>query len=339
VKKFCICVDVGATRLRVGLGMYNGEIIDVLEESTQNVVLKYRDSNAISIEICNLVDKLLTKHNLSIEDIEGIGIGSIGPLDIKRGIIVKPPNLPISDIEYDIKNYIEDKYRVRVVVLNDCVTAVWGEKWFGVGRDYKNIVYVTFSTGIGGGVIVNDTLLLGADGNAHEVGHVVVDTSENALRCGCGGLGHWEAYCSGVGIPKFAEKLAREELAREYQNSPIKKFKFEKYDEFTRAFFKYLNDGDEFCLKMFEKICKFNAIGISTIIHYYNPEIIILGGSIALNNPDKILQFRKYLTQYLMRGIRIPEIRITSLGDYAILKGAIALVFNTPLTYTQFVTK
>ncbi len=332
--RYCICVDIGATRLRVGIGREDGHILNVVECSTREVVLKYRDSTAIARGIEELVNKLMNRHN--IERIEGIGIGSIGPLDIKRGIITKPPNLPISDQDYDIKKYLEDRYKVKVILLNDCVTAVWGEKWFGAGKNHNNIVYITFSTGIGGGIIVNNTLLLGADGNAHEIGHVVVDPSDDALRCGCGGLGHWEAYCSGIGIPRFAKKLAEREFSQEYSRSPIRNIDFDNYNEFTRKFFEYLRNGDKFCNMVFERISRLNAIGIATVIHYYNPEIIILGGSIAINNEDEIMKFRRYLDNYLMRGIRVPKFVVSPLGEYAILKGAIALIFHTPSTYLRY---
>ncbi len=333
----CICVDIGATRLRVGIGLENGDIVDVLEVNTREVVSKRRDEYSIAIAIEDLTRKLLSRNNMRIEDIEGIGIGSIGPLDVRRGVIVKPPNLPISDVDYIVRQYLEDRFGKKVVMLNDCVTAVWGEKWYGAGKDLSNIVYVTFSTGIGGGVIVNDTLLLGADGNAHEVGHVTVDPSPNALRCGCGGVGHWEAYCSGIGIPRFCRYLAEGELKDLYQRSQIYGLDFENYDLFTRKFFEYLKQGDEFCKHVFDRICRLNAIGMSTIVHYYNPELVVIGGSIAINNSDEILQFRKYIGQYVMKGVRVPDFRISPLGDFAILKGAVALVFNTPSTYVKLV--
>ncbi|NPA69788.1 MAG: ROK family protein [Crenarchaeota archaeon] len=334
---YCICVDIGATRLRVGLGTKSGDILDVVERSTRDVVLQWRDEYSIARGIEDLIRNVLSRNNVDLDNIAGIGIGSIGPLDVKRGIIVHPPNLPLSDIDYIVKEYLEDKFGKKVIMLNDCVTAVWGEKWYGAGKECSNIVYVTFSTGIGGGVIVNDTLLLGADGNAHEIGHVTVDPRPDALRCGCGGLGHWEAYCSGIGIPRFSKMLAETELRKLYEKSPIREIGFENYDLFTRKFFEYLKQGDEFCRAVFDKICLFNAIGISTVIHYYNPELIIIGGSIAINNRDEILQFRKYLNMFVMKGIRIPIFEISPLGDYAILKGAIALVFNTPPTYVKFV--
>ncbi|NPB01244.1 MAG: ROK family protein [Crenarchaeota archaeon] len=334
---YCICVDIGATRLRVGLGIRSGEILDIVEKSTREIVLEWKDELSIARGIEDLIRRLLSKNNVDLDKIVGIGIGSIGPLDVRRGVIVHPPNLPLADIDYVVKDYLEDKFGKKVVMLNDCVTAVWGEKWYGAGKECSNIVYVTFSTGIGGGVIVNDTLLLGADGNAHEVGHVTVDPRPDALRCGCGGIGHWEAYCSGIGIPRFCKLLADNELKSLYERSLIKGVDFQNYDLFTRKFFEYLKQNDEFCKQVFEKISFFNAVGMSTVIHYYNPEIIIIGGSIAINNSDEILQFRKYLNLFLMRGIRVPEFRISPLGDYAILKGAIALVFNTPPTYVKFV--
>ncbi len=334
--RWCICADIGASRLRVALARDDGTIVEQQEVKTTDVVQRNpNDELVIANAIIELASKLLSKHAVHVSELAGIGIGSIGPLDLRRGTIVKSPNLPNPELEYPLTEPIKDKFKVPVYLANDCVTAVWGEVTYGKGRNFENVVYITMSTGIGGGAVVNGTLLLGADGNAHEVGHVIVDTSDDALVCGCGGKGHWEAYCSGIGIPKL---IKREIEKQKEVESPIVDIvrKYKDPRDVTVEFFRLLKEGDKFCRYVFDKICIYNARGVSTVIHLYNPEIIILGGSIVLNNSDLILEFKKYLPEYLMRGFREPTFTITEFGDQVVLVGAAALVFNTPPSLKRF---
>lgn len=339
MEKPIVCIDIGATRLRVGLGYRNGEIFNKVEFSTRLVIEENPTSKyVIADKLINVIESLLKRHNFSKNDLLGIGIGSIGPINLRSGIICKSPNLPYKQ-DYEIIKPLKEYFNTKVIMLNDCVAAVWGEKIFGIGKKYSNIVYVTFSTGIGGGVIVNNNLLLGKDGNAHEIGHVVVDTSENALICGCGGKGHWEAYCSGINIPKFIRKyIVERRLIHEFSQSLLGKLsKYDLNNITTEQFFKAINQGDSLSYRIFTEFSKFNAAGFATITHYYDPEIIIIGGAVALRNRSIFLkETLNYLDQFIMKGIRKPIITYTELGEDIVLKGALALIASTPKVMEEY---
>ncbi|HDN01509.1 MAG TPA: ROK family protein, partial [Candidatus Bathyarchaeota archaeon] len=192
-EKLAIGVDLGGTNVRVALGNSNGRILKKIYEKTD----KSRGPEGISKQIIRMIN-LLVSEETSIKKIEGIGIGSAGPLDIKKGGLMKPTNFPFDFVP--LVKPLEEEYGLPTCLLNDCVAAVMGEKHFGLGRNHDNLVYITISTGIGGGIYVNGHLLIGKDGNAHEIGHFTIDF-EGRLICGCGRRGHWEAYCSGNGIP------------------------------------------------------------------------------------------------------------------------------------------
>jgi predicted NBD/HSP70 family sugar kinase len=136
--------------------------------------------------------------------VAGIGLASIGPLDLKRGGMAKPANLPYEFVA--LVGPLEEALGIKVHLMNDANAAALGEWTFGAGRTHDNLAYVTISTGIGGGAIVDRHLLIGKDGNAAEIGHVVVDPT-GRLTCGCGRKGHWEAYCSGRNLPRLAMML------------------------------------------------------------------------------------------------------------------------------------
>lgn len=261
-----------------------------------------------------------------IKDIEGIGIGSIGPLDPERGAIISSPNMPFKSIS--LIEPIKRKYNVPTFLLNDCTTAAIGEKEYGAGKEVDNLVYVTLSTGIGGGAYVDDHLLLGKDRNAVEIGHFTVE-SVGRLQCGCGKWGHWEAYCSGENIPKFVKMLLEEKKEEKNESLLMKLAEGNKNGITTKMLYKAANTGDKLSLEMVQNIGRINAIGFGNVINAYDPSIITVGGTITLKNPDLILKpIKRHVEDYTIN--RMPNIRITPLRDNAVLYGALALVFNCP---------
>ena len=264
---------------------------------------------------------MLNRASVNVGDVKGIGIGTIGPLDLKKGVITKPANLQLGEVP--LREPLEDKFKVPVYILNDCVAAVVGEKVFGAGKHLENLVYITISTGIGSGVFVNGTLLLGKDGNAHEVGHMVVDI-EGKIVCGCGKRGHWEAYASGTGIPKYAKYLLETKFGKEAEKSSIYA-KAMAGILTAKDVYDAAKQGDEIALKIVEEVGRINAIGIANVINIYDPSLITLGGSVVLKNVNLVLDpILRNVSKYTIN--RIPEIMITPLGEDIVLLGAIGSV-------------
>ncbi|GAI94384.1 unnamed protein product, partial [marine sediment metagenome] len=189
-------VDIGATNVRVASGDVEGLTEKVVERTDRE-----NGPKGVSAQIIRLV------RSLEIEELAAIGVGSIGPIDIGTGSIVNTPNFPFKEIP--VLEPLTFEFHVPVRMLNDCAAAVLGEKMYGAGKGLRNLVYVTLSTGLGGGAIVDGHVLIGKDGNAVEVGHLTIDP-DSPLVCGCGCRGHWEAYSSGRNIPKYARLLLRE---------------------------------------------------------------------------------------------------------------------------------
>lgn len=309
-------VDLGATNVRIALADMNGKILSKKTEKTMG-------GTGLDVvkQIIEMGENALKSLNITKNRVKAIGIGSIGPLDLKKGLVVNPPNLRVGIIP--IVEGLGEHFKTRVRLLNDCVAAVLGEKKFGAGRDLENIVYVTISTGIGSGVIVDGHLLLGKDGNAHEVGHTVVD-KEGLLECGCGKRGHWEAYCSGRGIANYAKLLLEKTDVEFLDKSLLAKYCDANLSKITsELFFKAVKDNDELALRILDKINMLNAIGFANIIDMYDPELITVGGSVVLHNSEHILKpVREQVSQYAMN--RLPEIKLTLLGEDVVLYGALA---------------
>ena len=316
MNKLALGVDIGATNTRVAIGDLSG----ILFKTSEKTVNK-GDEYTVAEQIIKLAEKIPEK---LIRRIAGVGIGSIGPINIRRGVIVNPPNLPFKKV-FVVEPLI-DRFRVPVYLVNDCVAAVIGEKFFGAGGKVDNLVYVTISTGIGCGAYVNGNLLLGKDGNAHEAGHMVVDF-RGRLKCGCGGRGHWEAYCSGRNIPNYAKLILRKIGKVGVKESSL----YRDFENLTsEAVFLNARMGDYLALKIVREIGRLNAIGFANIVNMYDPSLITVGGALILRNIDLTIPIiRRSIVRYTIN--RIPRIIPTPLGEDAVLYGAIALALNPPV--------
>lgn len=321
MKEYYIGVDVGATWIRIAIAMRNGSIIEKIVKRTPREGDRYTIANLI-IEI------IKTSLSNYLENVKAIGIGTAGPMDLATGVVTNAPNIPIRTFE--LARPIQEALAKPVIMANDCVTAVWGEKVFGLGKGYENVVYITISTGIGGGMIVNNLLLLGKMGNAHEIGHIVVDVS-GKMRCGCGGYGHWEAYASGANIPKFASLLLREwSLSDEEKESRI----YKAYKESllsSELIYSAAKEGDRLALRIIDEVNKYNLAGFENIVNLYDPEVITVGGSVALKNKELVIdRIREGLKRSLGVVTPLPKIEPTAFEDDIVLIGAIALAVHPP---------
>ncbi len=321
-----IGIDIGATFIRAGLFKSGGELVRKVKKPFPRSGFEgYIKS--IVIDICgDLCGKDLSR-------VSGVGVGSIGPLDLSKGYVPETPNAPIKSFR------IVDPLRelgLRVVLANDCAAAVWGERLLGLARGYDNVLYITISTGIGGGAIVDGNLLIGKDGNAHEIGHLVVDYS-SSIRCGCGGYGHWEGIASGINIPKsFSEYISRSGLCKS-QESPLCGKTLEGAIE-AGEIFEHYSRGDPIAMRYVDEyLMMINAAGIASAINAYDPEILILGGSVALNNREAFTKgLERYLDRYIT--VRKPKILFTGFGEDVGIYGAAALSINPPRSLEKYIS-
>jgi len=291
VKEY-LAVDLGATNLRAGI--WNGER-----------VTDKKKTSMVGINVHQVVEFLKDYALGSGYNFKSIGLASAGPLDVKRGII-----RPINWIDKEIKivKILEEELGVKVYLQNDCVASVLAERVMGAGKEIDNLLYITMSTGIGAGVIVNGHILLGKDGNAHEIGHLVVNYDDN-IKCGCGGESHWEAYCGGSSMPKFFKKYSGIDVAN------------------SREIFEKARSGISVA-QNFVKLCsKISAAGIGSAINAYDPELVTIGGSVFLNNVDLLLdEINKWIKQYVIN--KMPRIIPTPLDHDIPLIGAGILANN-----------
>lgn len=301
--KYAIAVDLGATNLRVAIGDENGKFIAKVKEKT----VRKGNENAIGEQVVEIINSLKKPKNII-----GVGIGSVGSFDFKKGAKLIFYNNAIGEINL---NNISKGLKLPIFILNDCNAGVLGEKIFGIGKKYKNLIYITISSGIGAGAIASGKLILGRDGSAMEAGHMVMDY-ESKMKCDCGKKGHWEAYCSAGDMPKYFKVWLKENK----KQSPKGKISAE-------IIFERAKKGDKITLDFIDELGKINAVAIANLIDIFNPGLITLGGAVVLGNKRLILEpLKKYIKDYSYNPI--PEIKITPLGQDIILYGALSAVFS-----------
>lgn len=311
-----IGVDLGGTWVRVVLA---GEEGNFVEKATERVDIS--SSEAISRQMIRLARYLCKKHDFDVKTIRGVGIASAGPLVQKEGMLVHPPNLPFERVL--LTKPITEELGLPACLINDCVGAALGENKFGTAKACDNFVYITISTGIGGGVIENGTLLLGKDGNGHEIGHFVIDC-EGRLICGCGKRGHWEAYCSGRNIPNYVRMRVKELPEKVVMESLLAKRLGRSLSKMVAAdLFAAAKEGDQMSSRLIHEIGVLNAMGFATVINAYDPSLITVGGTVTLKNKTAVLSpIRRHVKDYALN--RVPRITVTPLGDDVVLYGAVA---------------
>ena len=265
--KYLIGVDIGGTKISVVLGTLGGRILDKKVLSTQ----VGRKSKQSIQELITTIQTLLIRHRIR-KDLAGIGIGVPGPVDPKKERIERSPNLPSWE-KIPIRSILHSKFKCPVYLENDANAAALGEKYFGVGRKAKNLVYLTVSTGIGSGIILNGELVRGISGAAGEIGHTTVEI--NGEKCLCGKKGCLETYSSGTAIAKFmkrALKSGKKSNILKFANS-IDQINGKHVSEAS-------NSGDRLAIEIRRRAADYLGTAIGNLINLINPDCIILGGGV-----------------------------------------------------------
>lgn len=302
-------VDIGATNLRAAIGTEDGNIINRLTCPTP----RSPTGDEVTDSIIKIIQSLCDDIGITPSDLSAAGLGSVGPLN--EGCIVNPANFSGNPERIELVDpLIHFLDTDRIHLESDTTCGVIGERHYAdSGSD--DMVYVTFSTGIGAGVLSSGTLLTE---NTGEVGHFTLD-SEGSMQCHCGGYGHWEAYAGGKNIPRYASHLQREldidtNLPTASAGLTAKKI--------------FDNVGhDELADLVIDRVGQWNTIGIANVIHAFAPSYIAIGGAIAQNNPKQILPpIQQKVQKNLLSDS--PEIGLTKVGDDVVLKGALHLAIN-----------
>ena len=267
-----IGLDIGGTKCAVILGSLDKEgNIKVIDKQVYVTA-----ENPLPPQMFPLlqsgIEKLLRKFSLSSKDIASIGISCGGPLDSKTGVIMSPPNLPGWD-NVEIVKYFEKQLSIPTAIQNDANACALAEWKFGAGRGTQNMIFLTFGTGLGAGLILDGKLYAGTNDNGGEVGHIRL---ADFGPVGYGKSGSFEGFCSGSGIAQLARFKAMEKLQMGEKVSFCKDSS-ELSTITAQTVAKAADNGDELALEIFETSGTYLGKGLSILIDILNPECIVIG--------------------------------------------------------------
>jgi glucokinase len=206
---------------------------------------------------------------------------------------------------------------LKVKAGNDANVAALGESWVGGGKGYRNMVLVTLGTGVGGGIILNGSLLAGSNGAAGEIGHIFVNDAETAA-CGCGKHGCLEQYASATGIVR----LARQILNGTDENSSMREYS----DLSAKIVFDCAKAGDKLALEAVEKACYYLGIALAHISQVIDPEVFVIGGGVSKAGTIITDTVKKYYNGHVMDSLKNKEFKLATLGNDAGIYGAAKLI-------------
>ena len=284
---YIIGVDIGGTKISVCIANDKGKII--LSERTLTAPLK--TAKAGTDAIIKLIEKVLKKSKIKRHLIKAIGISSPGPLDSKKGILLTPPNLP-GWHNQKITEPLQKAFKLPTFLSNDANAAVLAEYYFGGAKKTSNMIYLTMSTGIGGGIILRDRLIVGKTETAGEVGHMILDLK--GPKCACGMSGCFEAFCGGKSMALRAQALIKKNKIKTKMIQHAGSIN--KID--AASLVEAVKEKDPFALKFWEEFIERSAQAIGILIMAFNPEVIVLGTIVIHAKNLFLTPFRKKLKKY-----------------------------------------
>ena len=315
-------IDVGGTKCAV----VNGSISpDNQITITGKSVFPTETAKGFKQTLDNIyshIDESLVKTGLKPKDLEAIGISCGGPLDSKKGVIMSPPNLPGWD-NIPIVELIEKRYGVKTSVQNDANACALAEWKYGAGRGFDNVIFLTFGTGMGSGLILNGRLYAGTNDMAGEVGHIRL---ERTGPVGYGKAGSFEGFCSGGGIAQLAQTAAMEKLQMGETVSFCEGFE-RLHDITAKSVAEAAFAGDATAIEVYRVCANYLGRALSVLIDVLNPEVIVLGSiygrAQALIEPEMRSVMERECVSHAFRVCRVVSAGLgESIGDYAALSVA-----------------
>jgi glucokinase len=277
VAKIVLSIDLGGTKILTVLVDENGTILSRDHTPTPAA----RGPDAVIEAIMSSSDQVLKHVKVEMKDITAVSIAAAGPSDMQKGILFTSPNLP-GWKNVHLKDILSQKTGKPTYFLNDARAAALGEFYFGSAKGSKDCIYVTISTGIGGGIIINNELYTGAAGTAGEIGHTVID--DDGPLCNCGNKGCWEMLASGTALAESAKRQIKEgtqtSITR-FAGGDIEKVNAQAINEAAI-------DGDQLAQQLISRTAYYLGVGFANLINIFSPELIVIGGGLS-NIGDRLL--------------------------------------------------
>ncbi|MCD6356174.1 MAG: ROK family protein [Anaerolineaceae bacterium] len=305
---YLIAVDIGGTNIRSALFHANRDSYIKINK------IKTRPSTEKTVTPLDQI--LLSIKNIWPKEGKVLGICAAAPgsILVDEGVVLLAPNIP-GWKNISLAKELEKIFSTRVLVNNDARMAAYGEWKKGAGIGHNNLLYITISTGLGGGIIVNGKLLQGEKGLATEVGHITI--VEGGDLCGCGKSGHLEAYSSGTAIENFV----RSQIKKSPESGNFFRSPSPKASEIATA----AREGSPLAKEAFYRAGYYLGVGIANYLHIFNPSCVIIGGGVSRSESLYFESFRKSLEAHVLNREYLKNLTISraKLGDNSGLIGCV----------------
>ncbi|MCC8136449.1 MAG: ROK family glucokinase [Ruminococcus sp.] len=313
--KYYVGIDLGGTNIVAGVVDENYSIIAKASTKTNCP----RPEKEIADDMAKMALQAVENANLTIDDIEWVGVGTPGIANSSTGIIEYSNNLGFKNTP--MVKYIQETIDKPVFIENDANAAAYGEYVAGAAKGAKNAVCITLGTGVGGGIIIDGKIYAGSNFAGAEIGHTVIEV--DGAQCSCGRKGCFEAYSSATGLIR----MTKEAMAADDPESIMNKMAEEKGKVTARTAFDAMRAGDKSAKAVVDKYIKYLAAGITNTINIFQPDVLCIGGGVC-NEGDPLLLPVKALVKeevYTRNSDKNTEIVIAKLGNDAGIIGAALL--------------
>ena len=263
-------IDLGGTKILTAVANSQGKILS----RDHSITPAKKGHDAVIQSILESAHRALEQANIAISALTAIGVGAPGISNPETGILFTSPNLP-GWRDVPLRDIMQKKLGRKAFLINDANAAALGELYFGAARGARNFIYITISTGIGGGIVIDGKIYSGAIGTAGEVGHMTID--DDGPICNCGNRGCWETLASGTALAREARYRINEGVTTsilEYAGGDVEKVT-------AQVIHSAAEHGDSLAKELIARTGYYVGVGLANLINIFNPELIVIGGGLS----------------------------------------------------------
>ncbi|MBO0423931.1 ROK family glucokinase [Enterococcus plantarum] len=316
--KKLIGIDLGGTTIKFAILTTDGDVQQKWSIET-NILDEGRH---IVPDIIESINHRISLYEMKQKDFIGIGMGTPGSVDIKKGTVIGAYNLNWTK-KQNVKAQIEEATGIPFVLDNDANVAALGERWKGAGENNPDVVFITLGTGVGGGIIAEGNLLHGVNGCAGEIGHVTVDPG--GFECTCGKRGCLETVSSATGVVRVARHMSEEYAG----DSQLKQAIDDGQDVSSKDVFDYAQADDPFALMVVDRVCYFLGLAIGNVGNTLNPSSVVIGGGVSAAGEFLRSRVQTYFEEFTFPEVRTStQVKLAELGNEAGVIGAASLALQ-----------
>jgi glucokinase len=271
-------IDLGGTKILTAVVTSQGKMLS----RDHSITPAQKGREAVIQSILESANHALEQADIAISELTAIGVGAPGLSNPETGVLFTSPNLPGWQ-NVPLRDIMQERLGNKTFLINDANAAALGEFYFGTARGARNFIYITLSTGIGGGIVIDGKIYSGAIGAAGEVGHMTID--DDGPICNCGNRGCWETLASGTALAREARQRIEEGVTTsilEYAERDIEKVT-------AQVVHSAAEHGDSLAKELIAQTGYYVGVGLANLINIFNPELIVIGGGLS-NIGDMLLK-------------------------------------------------